>query len=136
MDSSHNSQESKVLFVKIGARVLYLWLDMSSWPRWPKCSFKAPGPKVKTFFQIWWFYWTHLMILEKVRSWLWKLELWFSTTGLISHLPKALGPNCLKLSFLTLDPKCQNFGIWKFFHVKLHKILHQLSSYFQILGQF
>ena len=35
LDSSHNSGENEVLFVKIGARVLDLWLDMSSGPKWP-----------------------------------------------------------------------------------------------------
>ena len=29
---------SEVLFVNIGARVLYLWLDMSSGPKLPKYS--------------------------------------------------------------------------------------------------
>ena len=36
-------------------------------PNWHKCSFWAPGPKVKTFFEILWFYWIHPMILEKMR---------------------------------------------------------------------
>ena len=31
--------ENKILFVKSGARVLELWLDTSSEPKWPKCSF-------------------------------------------------------------------------------------------------
>ena len=51
------------------------------------------GPKVKTFFEILWFYWIHPMILEKMRSCLWKLEPGFLTNGLISLLSKALGPN-------------------------------------------
>ena len=37
---------------------------------------------------------------------------------------------------LVLDPRRQSFGIWFFFHVKFHKILHQISPYFQILGHF
>ena len=39
LDLSHYSGENEVLFVKIGARVLDLWLDMSSGPKWPKCGF-------------------------------------------------------------------------------------------------
>ena len=68
------------------------------------------------------------MVLEKIRSCLWKLELGFLTNGLISPLSNVLGPNCPKLGF--------KFGIWIFFHVKIHKVLHQISSYFQILGYF
>ena len=52
LDSSHDFWENEVLFVKIGARVLDLWLDMSSDPKWPKFSFLASGPKVKIFFEI------------------------------------------------------------------------------------
>ena len=37
---------------------------------------------------------------------------------------------------MVLDPRRQSFGIWFFFHVKFHKILHQISPYFQILGHF
>ena len=40
LDSSgENSGENEVLFVKIGARVFYLWLDMSFESRWLKCGF-------------------------------------------------------------------------------------------------
>ena len=83
--------------MKIGARVQELWLDTSLGPWWPKCCFWAPGPKVKKFVEISWFYWIHLMILEKMRSCLWKLELGFWAYSLICLLPKALGPNCPKL---------------------------------------
>ena len=48
----HHSTENEVLFVKIEARVLELWLDTSSSPNWPKCSFKGPGLKVNKFFEI------------------------------------------------------------------------------------
>ena len=36
--------------MKIGARVLDSRSDMSFGPWWPKCSLKAPDPKVKIFF--------------------------------------------------------------------------------------
>lgn len=39
IDSSYNSEEYDVLFVKIGARVIDVRLDLSSEPNWPKCSF-------------------------------------------------------------------------------------------------
>ena len=34
LDLSHHSRNNEVLFVNIGARVLDLWLDMSSGPKW------------------------------------------------------------------------------------------------------
>ena len=39
LDSSHDSGENVVLFVKIGARVLDLWLNMASGPKRPKYRF-------------------------------------------------------------------------------------------------
>ena len=74
------------------------------------------------------------MIFEKMASCLWKLELGFLTNSLISPLPNALAPNCSKLVF-SPRPK-MSCVIWKNFHVELHKILHQISSYFQIFGHF
>ena len=99
LDSFHDSWENEVLLLKIAARALDIWLDTSSGPKWPKCSFWAPDPKVKKFFEISWFYWIRFMILEKMRSCLWKLELEFWTNGLISLLPKCLGQNFPKLVF-------------------------------------
>ena len=88
LDSSHDSWENDGLFVKITAMVLDIWLDTSFGPKWPRCSFWVPDPKVITFFEISWFYWIYLMILEKMMACLWKLQLWFWTYDLI-HL---LGP--------------------------------------------
>ena len=39
LDSSHDSWENEVLFLKIEDGVLDLWLDTSSGPRWTKRSF-------------------------------------------------------------------------------------------------
>ena len=39
LDLSYLSLKNEVLFVKIGAMVLDLWLDMFSGPKWPKFSF-------------------------------------------------------------------------------------------------
>ena len=92
LDSSQDSWENEGLFVNITARVLDIWFDTSSRPKWPKCSFWVPDPKVKKFFEISWFYWIPLMILEKMMACLWKLQLWFWTYGLI-HLLDPSGPN-------------------------------------------
>ena len=58
-----------------------------------------------------------------------KIETRVLTYGLISPLQQALGPNWPKQVFRPQTSKCQSFGIWKFFHVKLHKILHKISSF-------
>ena len=39
LDLSYDSWENVILFVKTGARVLDLWLDTSSGPKWARCSF-------------------------------------------------------------------------------------------------
>ena len=44
---------------------------------------KAPHPMVKKFFKIWWFDMIQLMILDKMRSCLWKVEQGFWVYGLI-----------------------------------------------------
>ena len=51
-ESFYNFGEKEVLSVKIGAKVVDLWLDMFFGPKWPKCSFYAPDPKIKKFFEI------------------------------------------------------------------------------------
>ena len=117
LDLSHHFWKSEVLLVNIGAGVLDLWLDMSSGPKWPKFSSYAQDPKVKSFFEILKFYWIHPMILEKMGSCLWKLEPEFLTNGLISPLPKALGPNCPKLVFMPQTPNARVLGsdlFWDF----------------------
>ena len=94
MDSSYNSRKNQVLFVKIEARVLELWLDMSSGPNWSKYSFQATDPKANKFFEILWFNWIHFMILEKMRSCLQNLELGFWIYGWICLLGPS-SPNVL-----------------------------------------
>ena len=107
LNSSHDSWESEALFVKIAARILDLWFNMFSGPKWPKCSFWVLNPKVKKFFEISWFYWIHLIILEKMRSCLWKLQLGFWTYGLIHFLGPAKWPKC---SFWVLNHRVNFFG--------------------------
>ena len=92
MDSLYDFRKSEVLFVKIEVRVLDLWLDTSSGPKWPKCNFYAIDPKVNKFFKTSWFYWIGLMILDRMRSFLWKLELGLWTYSLI-YLLGPSGPN-------------------------------------------
>ena len=86
LDSSRDSWENEVLFVKTVVFFLDIWLDTSFGPKWPKCSFYAPDPKVKKFLKILWLYWIHIMILEKMRLCLWKLQLWFWAYDLIPFL--------------------------------------------------
>ena len=86
VDSSHDFWGNDTLFEKIAAMVLDIWLDTSSGHKWPRCSFWVPDPKLKKFFEISWFYWIYLMILEKMMVCLWKLQLWFWTYGLIRLL--------------------------------------------------
>ena len=74
------------LVCEVGATVMDVWLTTSSGPKWPKCSFQVPDTNVKKYFDISWFYWIHLMILEKMMSCLWKLHVWFWTYGLIGLL--------------------------------------------------
>ena len=86
-----------VLLVKVRAMVrdLYNLIILSGSSNLylvSKCSFWVLNPKVKKFFEISWFYSIHLMILEKMRSCLWGLQLGFWTNGLIGFLGPS-GPN-------------------------------------------
>ena len=38
LDSCYDFRENEVLSVKIGAKILELWVDTSSGRKWPKCS--------------------------------------------------------------------------------------------------
>ena len=55
LDSAHDSWEKEAMFVKIAARILELWFNTFSGPKWRKCSFWILNPKAKTFFEISWF---------------------------------------------------------------------------------
>ena len=62
IDSSYDFRKNEVLFLKIRARVLELWLDTSSGPKWPKCS-GPRTPKSSNLLRlndvirfIWWFW--------------------------------------------------------------------------------
>ena len=56
-------------------------------------------------FEISWLYWIHLMILEKTRFFLWKLERGFWTYGKI----RLLGPSDANVVFRLQTPKSSNF---------------------------
>ena len=64
LDSSNYSGENEILFVKIGPRVLDLWLNTSS----------GTNPSSKNIFsmpqtpEISYFHWIYLVILEKIKS--------------------------------------------------------------------
>ena len=116
----YDSWENEVLFVKIGARVLGLWLDVSSGLKWPKCYPNAPDPKVKKFFEISWFYWIHFIILKKMMPCLSKMELGFWTYGLMC-LWVQVGP----------DPKVKNvFKKFNDFHGFIYIFLNKMRSFF------
>ena len=38
-------EEMRSMFLKIGAMILDLWLDMPSRPKWPKCGLLVPDPR-------------------------------------------------------------------------------------------
>ena len=60
---------------------------------------------VKTFFQISWFYWIHLMILEKMSSCLWNMEPGFWTYDWI----RLLGPNGWNVVSRPQVPRSRHF---------------------------
>ena len=62
------------------------------WICGPKLVSRPQAPRSRHFFEILWFYWIFPMILEKMRSCLWKLESGFRTYGWI-HLQGPSGPN-------------------------------------------
>ena len=126
------------MFAKIGATVPDLWPDTSFGYKWLKYSFYAPDPMVKEFLKISWFYWIHIMILEKMSSCWGKLETGFRTYGLIS----ILGPRALRSKYFFMSSSIRFFmkkfrifkfwviltKLWVFIPRKLQKI-HQKSSF-------
>ena len=52
--------------MKVGARVLVLWLDMSSGPSDPSVVLRPQGPRSRNFLSFHDFIW--FLILEKMRS--------------------------------------------------------------------
>ena len=82
------------MFVKIGARFLDFWLDKIFWPKWLKSDFESADPnKVQKSIKIWWFDLIQRMILEKMRSFLWKMDLGLSCTYALIHFLGPCGPN-------------------------------------------
>ena len=86
----------------LGGYELLAWYVWSG-PKWVKCSFEAPDLKVNFFWDSW-FYWIHLMILEKMRSCLYRLGLGFWTSGLIP-----LGPSGPNVVFRPQTPRSRSF---------------------------
>ena len=105
---SYDPVENEVWFVKIGARDLGIWLEMSFGPKCPKSSYRPQIPR-SWFFIISWFYWILIMILQKMRSSLWKLELGFLTYGLIF----SLGPYWPRPVFRSHTPHVFIGHFWK-----------------------
>ena len=104
----------------------YLWIRLLD-PSCPNVVSRPQAPRSRhflrfhnfigfiSFFEIPQFYWIYLTILEKMRSCLWKLELGFLTNGLISHLPKTLGPSRPILVFRPQTPNVRVLGYENFF---------------------
>lgn len=86
---------------------------------------------MKGYFNFWRLLWIHIKILVKMRSCLWKMELGFRLYSL-----SLLGPNCLYVDFSPQTPYFTILGSKNVFHVKLHKMLHKVSPYFQNLDNF
>lgn len=72
------------------------------------------------------------MILNKIRSYLWKLHLGFWIYGLLS----LLGSTDPKLAFRSQAPNIDFFLMKKIFHIKLQKIFHITNLYFEELYDF
>ena len=122
--SSHGSWENEVLFVQLGfwtyGLIRLLGPSGQNLVSWSQAPWSI-------FFDISWFYWIHLMMREKRKScFFFKLELNFWTNGFISLLLKDFELNCPNLC---LGPRPQ----MSLFNVNFHKMLHQISLYFQNL---
>ena len=95
LDSYHDSWENEVMFVKIAARVLDLWLDTFSGPKWPKFSFWVLNSDVKNFF------WDFMILLDSSRD-SWENEVLFVKTVVFFldiWLDTSFGPKWPKCSF-------------------------------------
>ena len=77
--------------MKTGAMVLNFWLHKPLVLRWLKSSFYTPDSKINIFFRIWWFAWSQLMTLNKMKSCMWKSELGLWTYSL-TNLLRPSGP--------------------------------------------
>ena len=74
-------------------------------PSGPNIVSRSQTPKANKFFEVSWFYWICLMIPAKIRSCLWKLELWFWTYGCIC----LLGPSDPNVVSSPQTPRSINF---------------------------
>ena len=94
----------------------YGWVHLVG-PIGPNVVSRPQAQRSRNFFRDFMGLLVCLMILEKMRSCLRKLEPRFWTYSLITPLPKALGLNCPNLDcpFQAPDHKHQSLGIWKFF---------------------
>ena len=94
LDSSHDSWENEALLVKIGARVLNLWLDTSSGPtlHGQNVGSRPQAPSLRHLLRFCDFIGFISWFLKKMRHCLWILELGFCTYGWICFLGPS-GPN-------------------------------------------
>ena len=123
MDSSIDSGENEIIFVKLLPQVTLLYFLGSRRIFWDFITLSdlsydyGENETNVNFFEISWFYWIHLMILEKMRSCMWKLELGFWTCSLI-HLLGPTGPYVVS--------KSQTPRSWTFF--RFHNLIGFILS--------
>ena len=74
LDLSHESGENKNLFLKIGARVLELWLDMIFWVKLAQMQFLGPRLQGLEIF------WEFIILLNSSHE-SWENEILFAKIG-------------------------------------------------------
>ena len=83
LKATDNFGRNEVFYVKIGGWVQELWYDTFFRPKWCKCSFQTPDPKVTNVFKISSFYLKQLAFLDKMRSCMLELVVTLRSHGLI-----------------------------------------------------
>ena len=81
--------------------LLDLWFGKCFSPSWPKAGSWSAYSLVEVYFKIWGINWIHLLILDKMRSCLGKLELGFWTGRLL--IVKSFGPDWSKILIPTAE---------------------------------
>ena len=108
--------------------ILELWFWTYDWicllvPSGQDLVSRPWAPRSRHFFEILWFYWIHIIILEKVRSCLWILEPGFWTCGWIC----LLGPSGPNLVSRPHAPRSRHF-------LKFYNFIGFMSSFLKKWG--
>ena len=91
LNSTQDSWENEVLFVKIAARMLDFWFNTFSGPKWPKCSFWVLNHKVQKFLRFHDFEISGLAVFLAFISWIHaaifsQCSHWIFPSGLLAYL--------------------------------------------------